>query len=177
MLWGRVAKMRERAMKLAPLAGTLVASALLACVFAIRFAGAAAANGSEEAAEAAQGPSSRFGDERVRLGSYVSTLALGSGSFDGEVYRFSGNRICIEALCAANGNGAEPQPTFSVELYRLDYGLVEIPMGSRTLKSRGISSATWENVRPGEYFFRFTKEDDGCVLRSTNVWMYSYWEE
>ena len=169
--------MRERMPKLVSFACLIAVLAVLGLTIAMRFARSSAASGADGEAAVTEGPSIRFGESRERLGSYVSTLALGSGSFDGEVHRFGGNSICIETLCASRGNGAYPSPTFTVELYRLDYGLAEVPMGSRTLSSRGLSSATWDGIGPGEYFFRFTKEDDGCVLRSTNVWMYSYWEE
>ena len=169
--------MRERMPKLVSLVAAIVMFALLACAVVLRFSASSATGGAEDASEVAKGPSAGLGDSRQRLGSYVSTLALGSGSFDGEVYRFDGTNICIETLCSASGAGAEPSATFMVELCRLDYGLVEVSLGSRTLSSRGLSSATWDGVGPGEYFFRFIKEDDGFVLRSTNVWMYSYWEE
>ena len=174
---GQVAKMREKTLKNVSLACLIALFALFGLAIAMRFARTSDAPGAVGETAVSEGPSARFGESRERLGSYVSTLALGSGSFDGEVHRFDGNRICIETLCSASGNGAEPSPAFTVELYRLDFGLAEVPMGSRTLSTRGLSSATWEDVRPGEYFFRFSKDDDGCVLRSTNVWMYSYWEE
>ena len=166
--------MRVKTSKIVAVAGLCAALALLMAAIAFRFAQTSVATSDYGASEVTEGHSARFGASRERGSSYVSTLALGTGTFDGEVYRFDGDSICIETLCGADGNGAEPAPTFSVELIRLDFGLVEVPMGSRRLASRGLTSAAWENVGPGEYFFRFAKADDGCVLTSTNVWKYSF---
>ena len=169
--------MRDLVSKVVSIAIVVVLAGLLAFAVMSRFVGTATQNNASDETQTPQGASSQLGDTRERMGSYVSTLKLGSGFYSGEVYRFGGNTICIEALCSAAGAGAVPHGTFTVELYRLDHGLIEVPLGSRTLKSRGLSSATWADVAPGEYFFRFSKEDDGCVLSSDNVWMYSYLEE
>lgn len=102
---------------------------------------------------------------------YYSTLSFNQTSLTGATRYYSGRNISIEM--DAYTTGSNPCDNyFSVELHRADFPF-STQIGSAGFKRNGYSKATWKNMEPGNYFFRFVKCADNVTIKSNNVRMWS----
>lgn len=102
---------------------------------------------------------------------YYSTLSFNQTSLTGATRYYSGRNISIEMDAYTTGNNPCDN-YFSVELHRADFPF-STQIGSAGFKRNGYSKATWPNMEPGNYFFRFVKCADSVTIKSNNVRMWS----
>lgn len=105
--------------------------------------------------------------------SYTSTLTLGVERYTGKTRYYSGNTVGISMTASSSGSGSACDNYFSVELHRSHWPFNDY-VGSAGFKRDGYSSAEWNNVGPGDYYFVFVKCNDAKTITSNNVKMYSY---
>lgn len=105
--------------------------------------------------------------------SYSSTLTFSVKRHTGITRKYSGNTVGISMTASSSGSGSACDNYFSVELHRAHWPFNDY-VGSAGFKRDGYSSAEWNNVGPGDYYFVFVKCDDTKTITSGNVRMYSY---
>lgn len=106
-------------------------------------------------------------------GYYVSTLTLGGTILESEVYHFAGNAIQVRMYLTCEG-GEGTSDYFTVELHRVEAGVVDVLVGSQTLNRRGMVLADWQDVPEGDYYFVFKKDADNQIIKSESVTMQGY---
>lgn len=105
--------------------------------------------------------------------SYSSTLVLGVPSHVGITRYYSGTNISISMDAYTTGSGGNCDPSFSVELHRA-HGFYSEYIGSAAFWRDGYSKATWSNVGPGDYYFKFVRcMQDNKTIYSNNVRMWN----
>ena len=76
---------------------------------------------------------------------------------------FNGKNISISTTCYTTGTNSSSN--FSVTLYRKNT-ITTDTIGSASLKRNGSSSAKWSNVGSGNYYFYFSKANDGAWVKA-----------
>ena len=106
-------------------------------------------------------------------GYYTSTLALGGTVLESEIYHFSGNAIQVQMyLYCEGGEGASDY--FTVELHRMEAGVLDVLVGSQTVSRHGMVVVDWKDTPEGDYYFVFKKDPDNQTVKSENVLMQGY---
>ena len=101
---------------------------------------------------------------------HASTLRLGGTVLESEVYHFSKNCIQLSMETYITG-GEAANDYFTIELHRIEAGVIDVLVGSRTFKRTGQVVANWEDVPEGDYYFVFKKDADSQVINSDYVIM------
>ena len=128
--------------------------------------------------------SNATGDERYKAENYdmfqdigntqgeahASTLRLGGTILESEVYHFSKNSIWLQMDAYVTGGDAA-NDYFTIELHRIEAGVIDVLVGSQTFKRSGQVVANWEDVPEGDYYFVFKKDADSQVINSDYVIM------
>ena len=126
------------------------------------------------------------GDERYKAENYdmfqdigapgeahASTLRLGGTILESEIHHFSKNSIQLTMETYVTG-GEAANDYFTIELHRIEAGVIDVLVGSQTFKRAGQVVANWEDVPEGDYYFVFKKDADSQVINSDYVIMISY---
>ena len=112
-----------------------------------------------------------FGDTQGEA--HASTLTLGGTILESEVYHFSKNSIEISMETYVTGGDAASD-YFTIELHRVEAGVIDVLVGSRTCNRSGHIVVNWDDLPEGDYYFVFKKDADSQVINSDYVIMYSY---
>ena len=104
---------------------------------------------------------------------HTSTLRLGGTILESEVYHFSKNCIQLSMDTYVTGGDAA-NDYFTVELHRIEAGIIDVLVGSQTFKRTGHVLADWQDVPEGDYYFTFKKDADSQTINSDYVMMTSY---
>ena len=104
---------------------------------------------------------------------HASTLRLGGTILESEVYHFSKNSIQLTMDTYVTGGDAA-NDYFTIELHRLEAGIVDVLVGSQTFKRSGHVLAEWTDVPEGDYYFAFKKDADSQIINSDYVIMTGY---
>ena len=96
-------------------------------------------------------------------GTQVFSMSL-ANTLETDVYRFTGNQIEVHMACRREGEEKGSSDYFSVELHRIDAGLIDTLVETQTLKRWGYSDAVFCDVPQGEYYLRFVKDADGQLV-------------
>jgi len=68
----------------------------------------------------------------------------------------------------------QPITTFSVSLYRDNpWYIGDDFIGKVSFPRNGTKTTAWTNVGSGDYYFYFTKANDGATVSSSNVHMHN----
>ena len=103
---------------------------------------------------------------------HASTLRLGGTVLESEIYHFSKNSIWLQMETYVTG-GEAANAYFTIELHRIEAGVVDVLVGSQTFDRNGQVVACWEDVPEGDYYFVFKKDADSQVINSDYVIMNS----
>ena len=103
---------------------------------------------------------------------HASTLRLGGTILESEVYHFSKNSIWLQMETYVTG-GEAANDYFTVELHRIEAGVIDVLVGSQTFERTGQVTAMWEDVPEGDYYFVVKKDADSQVINSDYVIMSS----
>lgn len=103
---------------------------------------------------------------------YTSTLSFKT-PFDGKARTFNQNNIQYSATTYTVGQKAYMPTTYRVTLCRKNFLSYDV-IGYRDLSRDGYGTSTWTNVGPGNYYFSFSKAQDGATVKSSKVIMRSY---
>ena len=109
---------------------------------------------------------------------HASTLALGGTILESEVYHFSKNSIQLSMDTYVTG-GEAVSDYFTIELHRIEAGVIDVLVGSQSFARSGHVIADWQDVPEGDYYFTFKKDADSQTINSDYVMMTSYvvvWE-
>jgi len=102
--------------------------------------------------------------------SYYSTLSL-TYHLQGQTRSYTGTNMNIYMYAHATVSSAT---TFTVKLYRDNpWPISNDYIGYSSFPRNGGKTATWSNVGSGNYFFDFSKINDGITIWSDNVHMYN----
>ena len=112
------------------------------------------------------------GDEHP-YGFYTSTLTLGGTVLESEVYHFSGNAIQVELWLYWEGGDAASD-YLTVELHRMEAGVLDVLVGTQTVRRSGMALADWQDTPEGDYYFVFKKDPDNQIVKSDHVVMRGY---
>ena len=104
---------------------------------------------------------------------HASTLRLGGTILESEVYHFSKNCIQLSMETYVTGGDAA-NDYFTIELHRLEAGVIDVLVGSQTFKRSGHVVADWQDIPEGDYYFVFKKDADSQVINSDYVVMTGY---
>ena len=96
-------------------------------------------------------------------GTQIFSMSLAT-TLETGVYRFTGNQIEVHLSCRREGEEKGSSEYFSVELHRIDAGLIDTLVETQTLKRWGTSDAIFSDVPQGEYYLRFVKDADGQLV-------------
>ena len=107
------------------------------------------------------------------LGTQLFSMRL-SSTLESDVFHFDGNCIQVNMACRREGDKEASSDYFSVELHRIDAGLIDTLVGSATFTRWGPSSFTFERVGAGDYYLRFIKDNDGQIVVSDTVRVYAF---
>ncbi len=102
--------------------------------------------------------------------SYYSTLSF-SYQLKGATRSYTGTNmnICMTAKAPVTSI-----TTFTVKLYRdRTWPIPDDYIGYSTFPRNGSKTATWTNVGSANYYFFFSKANDGVTVTSNNVHMYN----
>lgn len=108
----------------------------------------------------------------VLASSYWSTVAF-SVAVNGAVRSYDNNDMNIELTSRAPVMQIK---TYTIKLYRQSCVLFVCNddfIGQVTVPRNGFGDGRWTNVGGGNYWFRFTKANDGATVRSDDVHMFS----
>lgn len=111
--------------------------------------------------------------EDADLGTQLFSMRLTS-TLESDVYHFDGNSIQVNMACRREGEKEASSDYFSVELHRIETGLIDTLVGSATFTRWGPSSTTFERVGAGDYYLRFIKDNDGQIVISDTVRVYAF---
>ena len=104
---------------------------------------------------------------------HASTLRLGGTILESEVYHFSKNCIQLQMETYVTGGDAS-NDYFTIELHRLEAGVIDVLVGSQAFSRSGLVVADWQDIPEGDYYFVFKKDADSQVINSDYVTMTGY---
>lgn len=107
---------------------------------------------------------------------YVGSLTLSTDLYCSEVMRFDYKSVALSLESFQTDADGDVKDTFEVELHRVTAGFFDEYVSTARLDCNGSSWALWSNVGPGDYYFKFLKDDDGSTVSSNSLMAYSITE-